>query len=486
MVSALHSLLGEAARLRREGHTEAAVAAYERVLAHFPDLPDSWYNLALMQRQLGRYEAALASYQQALDRGVREPEQVHLNRGVIYADCLLRPDDAERELRRALTFSPGYVPALLNLGNLSEDCGDREGARQLYEQALAHDAACWEALARMAYLARSPKLDDPVIAHLRRAVTRPDVAPADKASLGFALGRALDAAGAYDDAFQAYQGANAMSRASAPPSRAYYDRAGQERLVDALIAAFPTARSAGSDTRSPIFICGMFRSGSTLAEQVLAAHPRVTAGGELPLLSTIVEELAPFPASAADVSTERLTALAARYTASLASLFPGADLVTDKRPDNFLYVGLIKALFPGAKIVSTVRNPLDNCLSVYFLHLDHSMAYALDLSDIAHFYSQHRRLMAHWKALYCADIFELDYDAFVAAPRPVLERLLSFCGLEWNENCLAFHQHQSVVKTASVWQVREPLYRSSSGRWRNYGSHIGTLRAYLGAFSAET
>ncbi len=441
MASALETMLSEAASLRREGRTEAAASAYERLLARFPDLPDSWYNLALLQRALGRYEAALLSYQQALDRGVSAPEEVHLNRGVIYADFLLRPDEAEAELRRALALNPGYAPALLNLGNLAEDRGDRDGARQLYEQALARDSRCWEALARLANIERAPTRTSPVVERLRDAVARGDVAPADKATLGFALGRALDSAGAYDEAFAAYEQANRMSRASAAPGLATYDRARQERLVDALIAATPAPwRSTDTGARAPIFICGMFRSGSTLAEQVLSAHPRVTAGGELPLLPAIVSELRPFPAAAAQAPPERFAELARWYAASLTSLFPNADLVTDKRPDNFLYVGLIKALFPTARIVHTVRDPLDNCLSAYFLHLDHGMAYALDLMDIAHFYMQHRRLMAHWKGLFGEDIFEFDYDAFVAAPRPALERLLSFCGLDWSEDCMSFHQ----------------------------------------------
>jgi hypothetical protein len=263
-----------------------------------------------------------------------------------------------------------------------------------------------------------------------------------------------------------------------------YDRRRQEAFVDQLIAAFPQGRStavAPAAPVRPIFICGMFRSGSTLTEQVLAGHSRVTTGGEIDLVPTLAQtELAPFPARMAQVSAAQLEQLSARYLASLSKLFPGEGHVTDKRPDNFLYVGLIKSLFPNARIVHTTRDPLDNCLSVYFLHLDHSMGYALDLMDTAHYYRQYRRLMAHWKARYGADILDFDYDAFVREPRPAVERLLAFCGLEWEENCMSFHRVQNAVKTASVWQVREPLYQRSSGRWRNYARHLAPVRAYLG------
>ena len=159
-------------------------------------------------------------------------------------------------------------------------------------------------------------------------------------------------------------------------------------------------------------------------------------------------------------------------------------LVTDKRPDNFLYIGLIKELFPDARIVHTTRDPLDTCLSVHFLHLDHAMGYALDLMDTAHYYREYRRLMAHWKSLYGADILDFDYDSFVRAPQPAVRRLLEFCGLQWEEGCMEFHMVANAVKTASVWQVREPLYQRSSRRWRHYARELESVRAFLGELAA--
>jgi hypothetical protein len=235
-----------------------------------------------------------------------------------------------------------------------------------------------------------------------------------------------------------------------------------------------------NSTVRPIFICGMFRSGSTLTEQVLAGHSQVTSGGELDLLPAVVRsQLAPFPSAVSGVAASRLNEIAASYLADLAKLFPSANFVTDKRPDNFLYIGLIKRLFPTAKIIHTTRDPLDNCLSIFFLHLDHSMSYALDLMDTAHYYVQYRRLMAHWKALYGPDILDFNYDTFVREPKPAVGQLLAHCGLEWEDNCLNLQRESGVVKTASVWQVREPVYVRSSGRWRNYAKQLAALRAYF-------
>src|ERR1019366_1705883 len=217
---------------------------------------------------------------------------------------------------------------------------------------------------------------------------------------GFALGRALDACAAYGAAFDAYAQANRDSRDSAAPGTARYDRPLAEQLIDRLIATFPAANrelaaiaaqpyasQRYASRPRPIFLCGVFRSGSTLNEQLLAGHLRVTAGGEVDFLPHAAQEvLAPFPESMPAAPSSRLEALAARYLDTLGTLFPAAEFVTDKRPDNFLYIGLIKRLFPDAKIVHTVRDPLDNCLSIFLLHLDHRMSYALDLADTGHQY----------------------------------------------------------------------------------------------------
>jgi len=440
-----------------------------------------------LQRKTRQFHAALASYQQALELGVRKPEEVHLNRGVIYADHLRQDDAAERELLAALALNPEYVPALLNLANLHEDLGRREQALAVYENILVLEPRCLEALARYANLKTFAGPDDPLIGRLRRALAEPGAGAAERASVGFALGRALDVCEAYAAAFDAYSQANRDSRNSAAAG-VRYDRLLEEQWVDRLIAAFPGPRSEvvpltgtpQAATPDPIFVCGMFRSGSTLVEQLLAGHPRVTAGGELDFLPHIAHSVfAPFPESMATVSSSLLQGLAARYREAIGTLFPGADRVTDKRPDNFVYIGLIKTLFPDAKIVHTIRDPLDNCLSIFFLHLDHRMSYALDLMDIGHHYRQYLRLMAHWKALYGADILDVSYDTLVREPKGITRNLLGFLGLDWDDQCLTVPATGRAVKTASVWQVREPLYHRSSGRARHYARQLDALRAYL-------
>jgi hypothetical protein len=224
----------------------------------------------------------------------------------------------------------------------------------------------------------------------------------------------------------------------------------------------------------------MFRSGSTLLEQVLSGVPGVHAGGEFDFLPRAVStELAPFPASMASVSQARLAELRDRYLARLGALHPGATRVTDKRSDNFLYLGLIDRLFPSARVIETTRDPLDNCLSIYFLHLDLRMTHASDLLDIGHYYRCYRRLMLHWRAVLGERLLSFGYEAFLAQPREMAGRAVDFLHLDWHDACLDFESRANAVKTASVWQVRQPLYRHAAGRARHYARHLEPLAEML-------
>ena len=404
---------------------------------------------------------------------------------MIFSDCLRRDHEAEKELRAALALNPRYVPALFNLANLMTDLGERDAAIATYEQLLAVDPQSAEGLARYADLKRvaEPRRSRSS-ADCAQAIARPGATAADKASLGFALGRALDGCGAYDQAFEAYAAANRHSRESAGPrcgslrpEAAGGIRRRADRRLHARALALRRARAAGPPDlhlrHVPLGLdadrAGARRSLEGERGRRARSHSGPRAHGARPVPG----------AHGADVRRAARRATPRAISPHLAKLFPGASHVTDKRPDNFLYLGLIKTLFPGAKIINTTRDAVDNCLSIYFLHLDHSMGYALDLMDTAHYYRQYRRLMRHWKSLFGADILDFDYDLFVREPRPAVEKLLAFCGLDWEDDCMAFHRVRNAVKTASAWQVREPLYQRSSGRSRNYARHLGALRAEL-------
>ncbi len=480
------ALLRTAAQLFRSGVVAEAIAAYEALLAHEPALPDSWFNLAMLYRRARRPDEALAAFRRALDLGIAEAEEVHVQRGVIFADDFGDTGRAEQALETALSLNPDYLPALLNWGNLHEDRGDRVAARQAYERAVALAPQNELALARLLGVTSLAGADDPLVLRAQTMLALPQIEPLAQADIGFALGNALDRCGAYGEAFAAYHRANDAARMLYGTP---YRRERQEQLVDRLIRAFPISQTPSPPVpgaTSMIFVCGMFRSGSTLVEQILSRHSKVAAGGELDILPTLVErQFAPYPEMAGVASPARMAEMGQRYLEEVRQRRRPAERLTDKRPDNFLHIGMIRRCLPGARIVVTTRNPLDNCLSLFFLHAGPELLYATRLEDIAHYWQQYQRLLAHWQSGDDADILVIDYDELVAEFEPTVARLLAFCGLDWEDRITDPALGQAAVRTASHLQVREPLYSRSSGRWRNYEGHLAGLRQALAAGGHE-
>lgn len=482
-----------ALQMLQQGKTKEAIEAHLNLIKNQPQNIEALYNLGYLLKIDGQYPQALDAYSRALALGISQPEEVHLNMAVIYSDHLRRDADAERELKLALSKSPQYAPALLNLGNLYEEQGKRDEAIKYYEHILilagkaigSDDPNYLSALARMAHLRPPQDLHDNLFVQLHHATTSAKKYE-DRANLFFALGNAYDALGDFDSAFTAFCNANNAVKLTGQS----YDRKKMELYIDSLIKAFPKQNiSQSNDTENskntPLFICGMYRSGSTLVEQVLAAHSDVVAGGELDLLPTLTSKtLAPFPQSVAIISDQQYKSMANDYLEQLRFIFQTGDdirYITDKRPDNFMLIGLIKQLFPHAKIIHTTRQPLDNGLSVFMQHLHPSVAgYASDLADIGHFYAQYSRIMAHWQDSFNDSIYQFNYDSFVNNSSQTLIELLDFLELEMDDRCLKFYNLDNTVKTASYWQVRQPLHNKSSGRWQNYRHNLLVLEQELG------
>lgn len=471
----------------RAGDLRGAIGSLKQALAITPDDPNCWYEVALMMRRLGDFNGALESYAKALDHGIVTPEEVHLNRAVIYSDYLRDDRAAFKELDKALGLNESYAPALLNLGNLLEERGDSAAACATYRRLidLKSDAnLALEATARLADLSKPERADAPIYAELKAGVETVHLSPVSRANAGFALGRGLDRLGDYAAAFEAFDVANALAGENGPG----YDPARTEGLIDGIIAAFNRGVAStvepATARQSPIFILGMYRSGSTLCEQILASHSAVISGGELEFLPRIaVNRFQPFPQGIAKAHSVVFENAVNEYWSLVRTAFPDVDKgrLTDKRPDNFLLIGLIKALFPDARIVHTVRDPRDIGVSIYTQHINQQLrAYANDLSAIGHYIGQYRKLMDYWQGVYGDDIITFDYDAFVGDQEAKTRALLDGLGLAFEPECLAFHEVENTVKTASYWQVREPLYQRSSGRWRHYQDQLSPLIEALG------
>lgn len=254
-----------------------------------------------------------------------------------------------------------------------------------------------------------------------------------------------------------------------------------EDRVDDIIASyhprlFSSDASRENNLPAPIFICGMFRSGSTLTEQILSAHPDFTPLGEcgfIPVAANAAPDF--YPKSSAKLSPEQCRTLRDDYYRQAAVQAVTTPYFTDKRPDNLLYVGLIKQIFPDAKIIFTERQALDIYLSIFFTQFGDGQAYARKFEAIVHYHEQQNKLMAHWQSLFGSDVYYVNYDALIARPKPQISALLSSLSVSWNDTCLNFHTQSNRVKTASYKQVRRPFYKTSSGRAKNYEKWIPSV-----------
>lgn len=459
------------------GDLDGAIQRYERLLQHQPQLATAHYNLALLYKKTKRFVEAERAYEQALRAGIDHAEEVYSNMGVMFSE-IHQADKAQDFYERALQVDETYIPAIFNLAGLLEERGDLEKSTELYNKILSLDPKYWDALARLVHSRRITAEDTGVVDGVRNAIPSADD-PLAKETLWFALGKAMDDLGRYADAFNAYSEANALGKSRNAP----YSRDKIEAVFQHYKSWFSAERVNGLQTHideRPVFICGMFRSGTTLVEQILARHPAVSAGGELDFLGWLAaRHLYPFPEQLMNLNSGQVEDIGNQYLKLARSLYPKSAYLTDKCPINFIYIGLIKILFPRARIIYTRRNALDNCLSIYFQQLGEGLNYATDLDDTAHYYLQHLDLMEHWLANFGSDIFTISYELLVQSPDPVVRSLLQFLDLDWNDRCLDFRRTDNLVKTASIWQVREELYRDSMERWRNYEPYLKGLKSRL-------
>jgi tetratricopeptide (TPR) repeat protein len=496
-LAAAHSNLGNA--LLELGRIAEAEASYRRALNLVPDLAEVHSNLAKLLLDAGRVEESISSarralqlaprlaaahqnladallnvnveqavlhYRAALETGPADA-QLHTSLGIALR-LLGRTAEAEASLRRALELVPDHAPAIATLAEARADRGDFEAAEPLFRRALSLQPDLADAWIGLSRLRRFTPADIGWLQHAEALAARSN-RPREVAALLYAIGKYHDDLGHYDDAFDSYRRANEVSRRIARP----YDRVQVERQTDALIAAHDriVPIDAAASGECALLIVGMPRSGTSLAEQILASHPLVRGAGELTFWHSAAASLA--GARGDDESVRRF---GADYVRLLERIAVGASRVVDKMPTNFLELGLIGRALSGFRVIHMQRDPIDTCLSIYFQDFRSTFAYANDLDDLAHFYSEYARLMSHWRRVLPPGVLlEVPYEALVNDQEGWTRRMLAFAGLPWDARCLEFHQTERSVVTASKWQVRQTLNRSSVARWRRYETHIGPL-----------
>ena len=393
------------------------------------------------------------------------------------------PDAARDCFARACELAPSDARAHDGLGLAELDLGCFEQAEASFRTALRLDPGVPGVCLNLSRCRRFSTADGELIAAVEGALDL-GLAQEATADVHFALGKIYDDLGRVEQAFEHYERANRCTHL-----RMRYDQDAHERVIDRLIESFPGERfleRSGAPSELPVFVVGMPRSGTSLVEQMLAAHPQVHGGGERldidDLSRGIKREIGArngYPRCVAELDPAGTRRLAESYLKGVQSRSGPAARATDKLPTNFLHLGLIGLLLPDARVIHCRRNPMDTSFSVYTQQFERGHPWAYDFDDIAAFYAAYERLMAHWYAVLPRPPFELSYEELVAAPEVVCRRMLAYVGLPWDPDCLEFHRISRAVSTASNWQVRQPLYRGSSGRWKRYARFLEPLNDAL-------
>ncbi|MCZ6837904.1 MAG: sulfotransferase [Alphaproteobacteria bacterium] len=363
--------------------------------------------------------------------------------------------------------------------------GRFDEVRTAYKQAIAVKPSFPAPYKNLAH-GRRVTPDDGLIERIQGVLAKDTLPDRDRSVFNFALGKCFNDIQDYDAAFRHYEIANELSGKSRG-----FDLATLTDEFDRLISTFTpeffeAQTSPGSDSERPVFILGMPRSGTTLVEQIIASHPLVFGAGGLMTINRVSWNLpaalksgTPYPECVALMDEKLVEKVASGCLKELGELSDDAARVTDKMPNNFRHVGLIARLFPRARIIHCQCNPMDICLSCYFLDFRGRLDFAYDLTHLGQYYRQYERLMAHWKKVSPIPILDVRYEDLIADPENVSRRMIDYCGLEWDDACLAHDETERPVMTASHWQARQPIYQTSVERWRRYETHLGPLKAAL-------
>jgi tetratricopeptide (TPR) repeat protein len=520
-----HNNLGNA--LRAAGRLVEARASYAEALSLNPELALTHCNMGQALQEEGKLDEAILWYRQAVEldpisaralvylAGALEDLEDFAQAAVHYEQAVrLEPDNAEahnflggarhelghfpsalEHYRTALRLQPDFPAAQCSLGYALEELGQFAEAEQVFREVIGHNPHNARAHVQLACMLRGrlPEADLQVLAGLLADVNLKDH---DRTSVHFTLAYVLDGRGDCALAAEHLQEANATALAQAQRRGRKYEPEEHARFVRAVQAAFTPAffqhtAGWGLDTQRPVFIVGLPRSGTTLTEQVLASHSQVFGAGELRLARD--DFLALAGALPADTEVfeplyrldpESVRRQAGRHLEELQVLDAAADRMVDKMPDNYLYLGLLAVLFPRARFIHCRRDLRDVAASCWLTQFRH-IRWANDFDHIATRFEEYERLMAHWRHVLPVRLLEVDYEDTVADLEGTARRLLAFCGLDFEPACLAFHEGQRPIRTASITQVRQPLYRRSVGRWQRYEQALGPLFARLSTIETD-
>lgn len=467
---------------RRLGQVDKAIHHGRQAIELAPEDSESYYNLGIALNDGGQFEEAVRSYEQALRLNPNHGLSAN-NLGSCY-EKIGDEDKAVEAYRKSIAVNPKHAEAQNNLGAILSARGELEEAKACFAAAIEGNPHFIHAHYNLSSLKKYTD-DDPHLAILEGLLAQAEQMHGDsRIRFWFAIGKAWEDTKKYDQAFNAYQRGNTLKRNTFDYDVAVTENIGKE-IIAKFDENFAQKTFKACDDPTPVFIVGMPRSGTTLIEQILSSHSQVYGAGELQDFNQALLDL---QNHSDDQDSGRymdwllasddalLKELGEAYIQRLRSHSKDAKRISDKMPGNVFYVGLIHKALPNAKIIHSMRDPIDICVSNYSRLFNESMPFAYDLEELGRYCKTCDALMAHWKAVLPeGTILDMRYEDNVADLETQARKLIHFCDLDWEDECLDFHKNKRHVKTASISQVRQPIYKSSVERWKRYENYLQPL-----------
>ena len=497
--------------LKSLGRQQEAVENYRRAVSIKPDYAEAYFNMANVLRDLGRQEEAVSNYKQTLriapnHNGARNNLGVLLNKLQRYEEAVShlsavllanpnfadaynnlglalknigREKEALASFAKATEVKPDYAEAHYNKGSYLFDLGRREEAEASYAEALRLKPNFAEAFRSLGAVKRYEK-DDPQIPYIKSLLDRNDISDDDRMHLNYALGKVSEDLGQHREAFTHYQNANFLRKKFlnyTPDLERRLFRMVRESFEDVERIKDIYRPPAEPFRKTPIFVVGMPRSGTSLTEHILASHSQIYGAGELTTFGMAVNSVW----SGGDVTAGQLQTIREKYLADMNRRDVAEPFITDKMHLNYRWIGFICMALPGAKIVHIKRRSIASCWSIFkYYFSDFGNGYAYDLDDLGEYYASYMDLMKFWEERFPGAIYNFSYESLTENQEEETRKLLSYIGLDLEQSCIDFHETKRAVATISSMQVRRKLYKGSSEEWRKYENFLKPLIARLG------
>lgn len=455
------------------GNIDEAINSYEKAVSILPNYPDAHNNLGNAYREIGKTQEAIDSYEWAVAYNSRFAQAFN-NLGIAYRD-LNKMDLAFESFEKSFSINTDFTEPLFNSAILHKDLGDKDLSELALKKLIAIDPNYFSAYRNLSGLITFSK-NDPLVAQMESLYSDVDINQSDSIDLCFALSKAYEDLGDKRKQFKFLNEANKLRKNELNYS---FQQSLDLHLTIKKIFNKPLPKikkSLYSDSNiRPIFIVGMPRSGTSLVEQILASHKKVFGAGELSFLNEILGPLIKNINTSLSFTAD-LLALRENYFSKVSSIGADENIVIDKMPSNFRYIGFIKLAFPEAKIIHLERDAMATCWSIYKNYFDSSgLGFSYNQNDLAKYYGSYREIIEFWHNTFPGQIYDLSYEGLTINQEDDIRNLLKYCDLDWDKNCLNFHKNNRIVKTTSSIQVRQKIYQGSSEEWKKYKDYLKPL-----------